>query len=432
MFIQRFWARVRKLTRARTVARLLRFWCFILVLTLALMPMRVTARLHTQQSNRVALIVHFGDRTLTRCVTFDEAELSGYDILARSGLAFTASFDVGPGAAICAIEDLGCPAESCLLCHAPLYWSYWKLSDGNWIYSQSGTSNTTVTNGDVEGWSWGDGSPPPVMNYEDICPPTPPTATLVPPTATPLPPTATPVPPTATPVPPTATPLPPPATATATPVPMPEAWFRLDANPIDAGACTYVRWDAMNAELAYFEGEEVPLSGSQEICPSTTRDMTLRVVNDAGEQSYVLTLGVSGALPTTTPTATLPPTTLPQPTATSQPLPTSSPTPAATPQPTSTPAPTATPAAKVTATQRASLTPTPLPSATPSASPTSTDSPTAAPSATLSATPTNFPTLTAAPTSASSSDTPGLSYLAFALLAGGLLIGLGWRAWQKK
>jgi len=101
------------------VSKFLTLLCLLLIISVV---MRVSST-QAQQSNRVALVVHFGDSTLTRCVAFDEPEISGYDVLARSGLSFVASFDSGPGAAICAIENTGCPAESCLLCQAPLYWS---------------------------------------------------------------------------------------------------------------------------------------------------------------------------------------------------------------------------------------------------------------------------------------------------------------------
>ncbi|RLC66222.1 MAG: hypothetical protein DRI48_05180, partial [Chloroflexi bacterium] len=40
-----------------------------------------------QSPNRVGLVVRFGDGSLvTRCVEFSEPEISGYDVLTRSGL----------------------------------------------------------------------------------------------------------------------------------------------------------------------------------------------------------------------------------------------------------------------------------------------------------------------------------------------------------
>ncbi|MBN2004617.1 MAG: hypothetical protein JXA21_14775 [Anaerolineae bacterium] len=378
------------------------------LLTLVLFLASAPSQLHAQQPNRAALVVHFGDRTLTRCVAFDEPELSGYEVLARSGLPFVASFDAGPGAAICAIDGLGCPAESCLLCQAPRYWSYWRLDGGNWTYSALGSSNTTVHNGDVDGWSWGSGDPPPAANFDAICAPPPPTDTPVPPTATPSPP-----PPTDTPVPPTVTPTSPPPTAT--PQAPPEAWFRLDANPVAAGTCTMARWDAVNTESAYLDGEAVALNGSREVCPSASLNLTLRVVNDYTEQSYVLVLGVvapaSTAPPTATPTspptrAPQPATATPSPTATFPPSVTSLPSPSPAPRPTPAPLP-ATPAATALHAANAVATPSP------------------APAATLAAAATAMPSPASAAPPAPSPSGPNLAgYLIFGLTAAGLLVGL--------
>jgi len=145
-----------------------------LLVTVALLVASVTAQgtlpVRAQSPSRVALVVHFGDSTIARCVSFDETEISGYDVLARSGLAITASF--GPmGAAICAIEGVGCPAETCLTCQAPKYWSYWHASDGAWAYLQQGANLTAVRDGDIEGWAWGEGDPPPIVAFGDVCAP---------------------------------------------------------------------------------------------------------------------------------------------------------------------------------------------------------------------------------------------------------------------
>jgi hypothetical protein len=279
----------------------------LLVLTVA-RPDLATPR--AQQSNRIGLVVRFGAGSLiTRCVAFSESGISGYDLLMRSGLDIVAAFDSGQGAAICSIEDTGCPVESCLTCDAPNYWSYWHLVDGAWVYSQVGSSGHTVGNGDVEGWSWGPGGPPPVIPFDQICAP--------PATDTPPPPTSTDTPP-----PPTSTDTPAPPTATSLPL-TPMVWFRLDENPITAGACTNVRWDTSNAQEVYIDGEPVSAAGSREVCPVVSQEYRLRLVSAAGEQTYTLVLGVTGAVPTGTFT--------PQPAAVSStsPSPTTQPTPTA-------------------------------------------------------------------------------------------------------
>ncbi len=366
--------RVMMKTRLAVVA----FVCALLLVILA-----GHGATRAQSPNRAALVVQVGGVTHTRCVSFDEPEISGYDMLARSGLAITAAFDP-MGAAICAIEGTGCPVESCLVCAAPDYWSYWRFSGGQWVYSQLGSGLTTVRHGDIEGWSWGRGSPPSVIGFDEICAPPPPTATSLPPTSTPVPPTPTP--------------------------PLPEAWFRLDQNPIQAGACTFVRWDVTHAHTAYLDEEAVPLNGSREVCPPTTQNYTLRVIGVHGERSYDMTLGV---LPST-PTPTVTPTVTPTPRRTALPV--------ATPVATSTFTPTATLPPIPTATS----TSIPTPTLTPTPSPTPTRTPTATPAAA-----TATYSLSASP-SADRGPTPDASgYLAFALIAGGLLAGLVWRARRR-
>ena len=257
-----------------------------------------------QQPNRVALIVQHGDgRLITKCVEFNESQISGYDVLTRSGLQVIANFDSGMGAGICTIDGEGCPADDCFCqCKGDpcIYWSYHHLQNGQWVYSNLGASNYNVHSGEVEGWAWGEGNPqsgaqPPVIPFDQICAP-PATATA---THTPVPPTATQVPPTATPIPSTATPLP------------PEAWFRLDQNPLTAGGCTMLRWDASHTQHVYLDGVKVSLNGQQEVCPAEPQTYVLRVVNDDSEETYELVLGVTGTVASTsTPAPAASPTTV--------------------------------------------------------------------------------------------------------------------------
>ncbi|MCK4472299.1 MAG: hypothetical protein KAW49_10985, partial [Anaerolineae bacterium] len=240
-----------------------------------------------QSPNRAGLVVRFGDGSfITRCVEFSEPQISGYDVLMRSGLNVVAAYYSGEGAAICKIEHEGCLVEDCLTCAYPNYWSYWHLVDGAWVYSQVGVSGYTVHPGDVEGWSWGAGEPPSLVPFDQICAP--------PPTDTPLP-TDTP-PPTDAP-PPTDTPPPPTATS---PPPTPVVWFRLDENPIPVGTCTRVRWDTSNALEVYLDEERVDSSDGLEVCPTEPQEYHLRVVSAVGEQTHTLVLGVTGTLPSPT------------------------------------------------------------------------------------------------------------------------------------
>ena len=249
-----------------------------------------------QQSNRVGLVVDFGDDHITRCIEFNEPEITGYEVLRRAGLDLVVDTSNPMGIIVCDINNTsGCSESNCFCeCQGSpcIYWAYHRLVDGSWQYSQLGASSQKVGDGDVEGWAWGEGAlntsgaKPPLKTFEEIC----------------APPTNTPVPSTNTPVPPTQTPEPEPED---TPVPELVVWFRLDQNPIPAGSCTMVRWDTTHAQEVYLDGEEVDPIGSREVCPTESQEYNLRVVGPEDEETHTLVLGVTGgstAVPTPRPT----------------------------------------------------------------------------------------------------------------------------------
>jgi hypothetical protein len=161
-----------------------------------------------------------------------------------------------------------------------------------------GASLYPVTDGAVEGWSWGEGSPtnaisPPVVSFADVCGAAA-TATSIPPTET-----ATAVPPTATPIPLTNTPTP-----TATPAPQIDFWA--DALTVTANSCTILRWKVKNVTAVYLDGNGVEGEGQREVCPTQSQTYTLRAVSPGGEENKVLTVNVSETPQTATSPAVLP------------------------------------------------------------------------------------------------------------------------------
>ncbi len=302
---------------------------------------------YAQSDNRVGLVVQFGDgHTLTRCVTFTEPEISGYEVLIRSGLNIVAANSAGVGAAICQIEGEGCPAENCFCkCRgtACTYWSYWQLDGEAWSYSNLGASASTVHPGAVEGWHWGVESPPPVLSFDQICAPA-------------------------------ATPTLPPPSVNLSVVP----------TTIVAGECAQLNWQVKNVQAVYLDGNGVGGKASKQVCPAQTQVYELRVVSAQGESRYTVTLNVIP--PTATPTATF----------TAMPTPTKAQT-----SQTATPSPTIT-----TTSPEHTPTASPTSSATPTATPTATRPATATSTATRTATPTPRPLLTYIPTSSSNRPAP--------------------------
>lgn len=170
----------------------------ILIPCLALVWVIASTQISSAQgNNRAGLVIQFGDgRVETRCIEFSKQTISGLEILEQSGLPVIAAFDPSLGAMVCKIQDQGCPVSNCLCQNPPDYWSYWHLNGDSWVYSPAGSSTYQVSDGEVQGWSWGPGNPPPVRAFDEICAAPAadtPTNTQVPPTATSAP-TSTPMP----------------------------------------------------------------------------------------------------------------------------------------------------------------------------------------------------------------------------------------------
>jgi len=270
-------------------------------------------------SNRVALVVkHENGDEIKQCIEFNEAELSGYEVLDRSGVDLNVEFN-SMGSTICRIDGEGCtyPQDDCfcecqdLTGQIPCtYWSYWYREGGDWHYSGFGASNRTVGDGDVEGWVWSEGdvgsadTEPPDVDFDDICEPLP-TDT---PTFTPSPthtsqPTDT----------PTFTPTPEP-THTPEPTDIPESKdkpvihnFLVSQTTIAAGQTVQLSWDLSDAEVAYlrYSGQEegVISPGSKNVSPPESTVYTLVAKNEGGETRAEVTITVDNQPlpPTSTP-----------------------------------------------------------------------------------------------------------------------------------
>ena len=112
------------------------------------------------------MVVDFGDgHSVTRRITFTDPTISGLQALQLTGLELT-TVDFGFGTAICAIEEVGCPASNCF-CDTNRYWGYQYWDGATWQGYMAGVNDTTVGDGAIEGWAWGAfGSTPPAITPE--------------------------------------------------------------------------------------------------------------------------------------------------------------------------------------------------------------------------------------------------------------------------
>ncbi len=123
----------------------------------------------TGEANVAGLIVDYGNgRVSYALVPFAEPEISGFDLLDRSGLSLLAIEFGGLGQGVCAIEGTGCDVAACRarLCQSgdpdSPFWQYAQLgSDGTWVTSPLGATTSTVTDGGIDAWAWSGDSPNP-------------------------------------------------------------------------------------------------------------------------------------------------------------------------------------------------------------------------------------------------------------------------------
>ncbi len=231
-------------------------------------------------------MVRFDDgRVETRCVAFSENEIGGDELLTRSGINDVV---LAPEGTVCRIDGLGCSSDECF-CQCPfpqcLYWAYYRREGSNWLYSQQGAIYSIIRNGDVDGWSWGEGDfqsgvEPPDMNFEQICTADSPVVTA----------TAT--------------------TQGGGQAASPQVTFSASPAVLTSGQCSTLTWQASNATTVTLDGEAVDANGSKQVCPAASQTWTLLATNGAGQTTLQASVqvGGTGASGTTQPGATSQPT----------------------------------------------------------------------------------------------------------------------------
>lgn len=137
----------------------LRYLLALLLLLALVLPAASPIPLAAQRPGGAGLVIRHGDgRVVVYYVEFPEPEITGLELLLRSGASVTLANFAGLGAAVCAIDGEGCPAENCF-CQsytAPaFYWHYYRLdASGSWVLQQVGPSSRRIRDGDVDGWAW--------------------------------------------------------------------------------------------------------------------------------------------------------------------------------------------------------------------------------------------------------------------------------------
>lgn len=165
---------------ALSIRRFMRFGIRFLVLVMVIVAITLVAYGLgiAQEPNKAGIVIRLNEsETISRCVAFEDEDISGLELLERSGLTTQIRAE-GMGSLVCSINETGCPANDCFCqCRGGgecVYWSYWQDSAEGWQYARLGASSYRVTAGEIDGWSWGPGSltdaiSPPELTFEEIC-----------------------------------------------------------------------------------------------------------------------------------------------------------------------------------------------------------------------------------------------------------------------
>lgn len=149
----------------------------------ALLALALAGGAALAEGPEAGLVVDYGDgRVETHCVPLGGAEsVSGDELLALAGLEINELAGL-----LCAIGDAGCEHEgtfdSCTCeCDrgggdACVYWALFSRGpdDDRWRYAATGMYGLRAADGDLHGWSWGEGGPgrgdaPPPLTFADVC-----------------------------------------------------------------------------------------------------------------------------------------------------------------------------------------------------------------------------------------------------------------------
>ncbi|MGH2531841.1 MAG: hypothetical protein ACRDJW_05990 [Thermomicrobiales bacterium] len=131
----------------------------LLVVLAVLAPFGLVAG---EELSHAGVVVHHGDGRLTYAyVAFSEEEITGAELLERTGIPIVTVPFGGLGVGICSIDHEGCGAGECRrrVCQGPgnesPFWQYFRQDAlGDWQPLVLGASSTKVRDGDVDGWSW--------------------------------------------------------------------------------------------------------------------------------------------------------------------------------------------------------------------------------------------------------------------------------------
>ena len=125
---------------------------------------------HAAVHHAALLIEHSGGGVLARCVAFAEDQITGLQLVQRSGVEYQAQSFGSIGSAMCQLDRE--PASVPPGCFGSgAYWQYFHRQGTGWQTASVGASSSLLHDGDMDGWHYapGAGQAPPAVSFASVC-----------------------------------------------------------------------------------------------------------------------------------------------------------------------------------------------------------------------------------------------------------------------
>ena len=125
---------------------------------------------HAAVHHAALLIQHSSGSLITRCVAFAEDQITGLQLLERSGVQYEAQSFGSVGSAICQLDREPSSVPSGCFGSGP-YWQYFHHRGGGWQTSTLGAGSSPLRDGDMDGWRYASGAnqAPASVAFASVC-----------------------------------------------------------------------------------------------------------------------------------------------------------------------------------------------------------------------------------------------------------------------
>jgi hypothetical protein len=112
---------------------------------------------HAAIHHAALVIQHASGSVITRCVAFAEDQITGLQLVERSGVQYEAQNFGSIGGAMCQLDREPSTVPPGCFGSGP-YWQYFHRQGGGWQTSAFGASSSVLHDGDMDGWRYAGGT----------------------------------------------------------------------------------------------------------------------------------------------------------------------------------------------------------------------------------------------------------------------------------